>query len=132
MKIEVGKFYRTRDGRKVGPVTDVGGAKRNGHWIATIPEGLPNRSSWWTNGRTHLEYVSQEDIVAEWSDGPVREVVTTRCEIVPGVYGGLVVDLSPAKGYVSVGIGRDARIWTAPELRAAIDVLTQLANVLEQ
>lgn len=127
--MEVGKFYKTRAGLKVGPVTDVGGSNRNGNRIATIPGGLQNRSSWWTNGRTHLEYTSPEDIVGEWVEPnpePVREV--TRLEVNPGRFG--VLDVGPQlNGAVSLAfVGKTH--YDATDIQAAIDVLTKIKGAL--
>ena len=73
MQIEAGKYYRTRDGRKVGPT---------------------------------------------WTDG-------TRKEIVPGVYGNVIV-WNDGSGDVSV-----INMRTATELRAVIATLTEIADALE-
>ena len=51
MKIEEGKYYRTRDGRKVGPMRSA--------WT-------PNGTQWWfkDGDKTKL------DLIAEWTDEP--------------------------------------------------------------
>lgn len=116
MKIEEGKFYRTRDGRKSGPMS------------FTLDDLA------WVNGRhetavfrdTGLADVGKElpsDLVAEWTDGPVRTV--TRKEIVPGDYG--IVNVRIKFG-PEVFIAR--RAASAAELRAAAAVLIELADAL--
>jgi len=61
--IETGKFYRTRDGRKVGPID------HNGFGVYGSPEH-PNH--WYENG---LSFSSNEqlptDLIAEWVDEPL-------------------------------------------------------------
>lgn len=61
MQIEEGKFYRTRDGRKVGPMEVYDG------------DGF----SFCSGGRTYNSYggfysmgISDKDLVSEWSDTP--------------------------------------------------------------
>jgi len=77
MKIEEGKFYKTRDDRKVWPLyykTD------NGHvlWFGDL--------AWWSDcGKINRTRDEQEDIISEWPSGPIQEVTTKT--IVPGNYG---------------------------------------------
>ncbi|MBB2819039.1 UNVERIFIED_ORG: hypothetical protein GGD59_002284 [Rhizobium esperanzae] len=60
--IEAGKFYKTRDGRKVGPVT-VDEFK-----IVSSPEF---RNHWYDNGLSYLDGTqSDTDLIAEWVDEP--------------------------------------------------------------
>lgn len=69
-KIEAGKYYRTRDGRKVGPVAD-----RGRYYCA-------NEMHYNSDGECGLEgrhYPSQDwrdrhDLIAEWVDEPVKAV----------------------------------------------------------
>ncbi|MFK3663982.1 hypothetical protein ACI2JN_01815 [Ochrobactrum teleogrylli] len=66
LTIETGKFYRTRDGRKVGPITC------NGFGVYGSPEH-PNH--WYENG---LSFSGNEqlptDLIAEWVDDPAQKV----------------------------------------------------------
>lgn len=133
MQIEAGKYYRTRDGRKVGPMKVW--PSGDGEWesLETFTDGL-----WKDDGSplySDKEYVDSPTLVAEWTEGPVRtETVTTR-RIVPGVYGivrikngrnGNAVDVwlngSEATGF--------AHWYTADELDAAARTLQQLAEAL--
>ncbi|CDI08795.1 hypothetical protein [Agrobacterium pusense] len=64
LKIEEGKFYKTRDGRKVGPVTYAGGniyAADGKQW---------RRDGYYWNGVGGHE---QNDIIAEWIGDPVAK-----------------------------------------------------------
>ncbi|WP_421565713.1 ribosomal protein L7/L12 [Ochrobactrum sp. EDr1-4] len=61
-KIEAGKYYRTRDGRKVGPVRSEGL-----YW------GAPEvNDSYYDDGRQWRTYESHHDLIAEWVDEPVK------------------------------------------------------------
>lgn len=63
LRIEAGKFYRTRDGRKVGPVVFRGFTLNGRSWEAS---GCHYQKS----GRVYEGQESQLDIVAEWRDDP--------------------------------------------------------------
>jgi hypothetical protein len=113
VKLEVGKYYKTRDGRKVRPMA----ISRSG------VIGVASGECWWMEtGTKHKMRDSDHDIIAEWHDFPVRTV--TRKEIVPGAYGKVRVT---GGMYIHVN-----SMSTAAELRAAIKTLTQIAEALEE
>lgn len=127
VKLEVGKYYRRRDGKKVGPMV----RNTGGDWVDTHPFACPNGYTYKVDGG----YLADDsegswDIIAEWADepaspehvSPVRTV--TRKEIVPGNYGKVRVT---AGMYVHVN-----SMSTAAELRAAIATLTEIADALEE
>lgn len=65
MQLEVGKYYKTRDGRKIGPMVDA----KNGaddHWKSILPcEGY----TYWHDNGSHWFYDERpSDLIAEWSD----------------------------------------------------------------
>jgi hypothetical protein len=63
LTIEAGKFYKTRDGRKVGPVT------HNGYGVYGAP-GFGG-AKWYATGRSYSdEKTLPSDLVAEWVDEP--------------------------------------------------------------
>jgi hypothetical protein len=71
LKIEAGKYYRTRDGRKVGPMY-----KSDGEWVCDnmIDEYIPmwNLKTGVANFTTEgpkSDY-PQYDLIAEWADEP--------------------------------------------------------------
>lgn len=70
LKIEAGSFYKTRDGRKVGPML-----------FEEFGDGEPWHTSdtfrWWSNDGTRRDGSNGEsdDIIAEWIDEPVVEKV---------------------------------------------------------
>lgn len=72
LKIEAGKFYKTRDGRKVGPI--IANWCDNEHWPFRWPEQTmyykPNGFS--CPGSAHL-HRDDDDIIAEWIDEPAAK-----------------------------------------------------------
>jgi hypothetical protein len=67
MKFEVGKFYRTRDGRKVGPMN----RDKYGNWLfAEVDGGGPSSERCFREDGKHEFGEANLDIVAEWTDAP--------------------------------------------------------------
>lgn len=122
MKLEVGKYYRTRVGQKVGPMR----VNDTGYYVDTHPFADEGTRSYKTNGRYLISNnIDSCDIIAEWHDEPVSPVRTvTRKEIVPGTYGKVRVT---GGMYIHVN-----SMSTATELRAAIATLTKIAEALEE
>jgi len=119
MQIEVGKYYRTRDGQKVGPMV----ANTFIDYPFKDGSGL---MSFTTDGHRFCADEHHTDLIAEWTEAPTSHVRTvTRKEIVPGVYGNVIV-WNDGSGDVSV-----MNMRTATELRAAIATLTEIADALE-
>jgi hypothetical protein len=75
LKIEAGKFYRTRDGRKVGPAFIVGRCAvfGNGSNYASAVWADDGRSS----RRDDKLSLKDNDIIAEWIEEPVAKPSTT-------------------------------------------------------
>ncbi len=81
LKIEAGKFYKTRDGRKVGPAfiggsTATFGTKDN--WQSAV---------WVDNGRASPRNDTTElenDIIAEWVDKPVVAIAPAKSKFKVG------------------------------------------------
>lgn len=76
LKIEAGKYYRTRDGRKVGPVTDRGGyyCADEMHYNSGGECGL--------EGRHHpsQDWRDRHDLIAEWVDEPVKAAASVAVQ----------------------------------------------------
>ena len=129
-----GRYGRTRDGRKVGPmVLDLTTRYYPDYPWRCAPNDAPDIGVpfWTARGEYHRDERDHPlDLVAEWvDDGPVRTV--TRQEIVPGTYGRLRVG-GVFGGVVAVGIGARNQylMLDADELDAAARVLAQLAEAL--
>ena len=68
LKIEEGKFYKTRDGRKVGPMDE---------WVSgQFREKIGDGRFWLSGGKGRCA-ATEEDLIAEWIDEPVARASTT-------------------------------------------------------
>jgi hypothetical protein len=150
LRLEVGKFYRTRDGRKIGPMRD-GGAAYSGLFVGpgTViirTDGSPTTHPqiYLLDGTVAMMRAGEENdiLVAEWTESsPVRttERTITETEIVPGIYGRLeIAPYSVDHDGWAIGIttsnGRANSVQTmsAEELRAAAVTLNELADALDR
>lgn len=122
VELEVGKYYKTRDGRKVGPMR-IGQDGYTGHFywdtddwgpVSFNPDGV----------RTYAGYC--ESIISEWTDSPVSTV--TRKEIVPGAYENVIVQ-HEQNGKLAVWV---VRCYDAASIRAAAATLIEIADALEE
>jgi len=133
MKIEAGKYYRTRDGRKVGPVE----FSEYGRPWATAP-GF-DKTHWYTQwsaksdfaGRASIYCEHPDDLIAEWTDEPAEpkpSPFVTRRELVPGVYGKISV-IKDDMDEIHI----ECNEWlTADELDEAAHLFAQLAEYLRE
>lgn len=133
MKLEVGKFYRTRDGQKVGPIK----SRRDkvypfhGRLDDTVSPSFTKDGYYW---RSELE--SPDDLIAEWVDepaasqpaGPVRTI--TRKEIVPGSYKGPVHIYEADNDSVRLSV--PGFHYKLVDLKNIIETLTEIADALEE
>lgn len=129
MKLEAGKFYKTRNGLKFGPAEEVYPFGNSG-WVVPSSTGHPATYDSYGN-RISPCCSNEEDLVSEWHDGPTRTV--TRREIVPGVYGKIFINHSD-NNIVSINVRNDFGCveFNAEELREAAHLFNQLAEVLEE
>lgn len=74
MKIEAGKYYRTRDGQKVGPLTNTA---CDGMVARFAPLGLWFRADGRAEGGQDDEFCPQYDLIAEWRDEPDLTAIKT-------------------------------------------------------
>lgn len=159
MKIEVGKYYKTRDGRKAGPIENrrVGDKEYPFAWYYSDGKGSRIYRSDGTN-----RFNSYDDLVAEWveeapkngvffdgkgglsiraSHSPVKttSVTTIRREIIAGVYGRLHVSRQAGSeprlliGLASAnchGLASVLHGWSLDDLDEAIHTLNQCREAL--
>ena len=129
LKIEEGKYYKTRDGRKVGPAKSEG-RKYLGQDAFEVPG--PHPSVHLADGTYSGRNDTGLDLIAEWTDGPVVTETVTKTRIVPGVYGKVSVgeiDVDHENKFVKVQL--IGSVWiNADELDAAAAVLSALAKGL--
>ena len=77
VKIEAGKFYRTRDGRKVGPMA----RNYSGFYEDSHPWRDPNSRHTFKSDGTYgigQHSTSGDDLVAEWPDEPTAQRDTPK------------------------------------------------------
>lgn len=89
IKLEVGKYYKTRDGRKVGPMGPEEGSEHLGLRAMPTLTDFPDRRMWWNNGRANASRESAEDLIAEWAEPKFKVGDRVRC--VRGYPGGVMV-----------------------------------------
>jgi len=65
LTIETGKFYRTRDGRKVGPMR-----RQAFGWVASKRIIATDQCDWYEGGNFSLYRDREHDLIAEWVDEP--------------------------------------------------------------
>ncbi len=128
LKIEAGKYYKTRDGRKVGPMRELD--RNDTDWPWTDQDGdMPYQRYNDKGNGIGLRMEDCRHIISEWQDetpSPIRTV--TRREIVPGNYGCVEIDVH-AYG-MSVVVDFSTVRHDAGELREAAHLLNQIAEVL--
>ena len=131
MKLEVGKFYKTRDGRKVGPMKN--NWSTSGHFCWCVDVGCCSSVLWDEVGcsGSHCD----NDLIAPWPaepTGPVRTVTRTTREIVPGTYGDVRVGKA-VDDIIMVAFGHCEPMspYSAAELRALAATAVELADALE-
>ena len=73
MKLEEGKYYITRDGRKVGPMDHYHSYKNLHPWAS---DGL----LWSTDGIGYEGCHPEQDIIAEWKDETLKKEPTLSGE----------------------------------------------------
>ena len=66
MQIEQGKFYKTRDGRKVGPIVD----SYNGFWPFRLGEEIWYKDDGHSCRGSSDDIRASDDLIAEWTDEP--------------------------------------------------------------
>lgn len=138
MKIEAGKYYKTRDGRKVGPMRELDREQTDYPWkdqYGDLHGDIPDQR--YSDSGRQIGMPISHDLISEWQDeapSPIRTV--TRREIVPGSYGKVDVRLKyGSDNVVSVRLGTSvhgSELMNAEELREAAHILNQIAEFLEE
>lgn len=129
MEIVEGRTYKSSTGEKIGPMV------WEGRWFY-----VEDKLGCWLRDGSYQDHWTRQhlgDLIAEWTDGPVRTV--TRREVVAGSYGhvrvGRVVNIPDCTNpdippTVVVSLAMDDAEYSAGELRAAAAVLLELAGAL--
>ena len=74
MQLEVGKYYKTRDGRKVGPMIDLDNGC-NDPWKAYLPG---EEVTYWRDSGSHWGDIRPSDLIAEWTDEPAPGTLSSE------------------------------------------------------
>lgn len=136
METRYGRFYRTRDGRKVGPI------KKSPYGVGWLTADGFEGDQWYSSlhkkegveGKCYYGKEDPLDLVEEWDDKPANRFYgEQRVEIKPGEYGeisfyGFSRGLSGAM-FAEVSV---PDLLTADELREAAHLFVQLAEALER
>lgn len=126
LKLEVGKYYKTRDGRKVGPMKN--SYHTAGYYCWHTISGNCNSNLWNEDGCSGS--ACEADLISEWPvapTGPVRTV--TKREIVYGVHGDIeVVEDDTHQGGIGIYINAT---MNAARIRAAANSMLAVADALE-
>lgn len=65
LTIQAGRYYKTRDGRKVGPMRD---DWNDGEWPFHVTSGILSGNLWDASGKNYLGLEPHTDLIAEWVD----------------------------------------------------------------
>ena len=79
--IETGKYYRTRDGRRVGPAFDCGGYFDVDGWDYSA-----SGKCGWCGQDNEEDYRRQHDLIAEWVDEPAWNTTGFTIPVEDGWY----------------------------------------------
>lgn len=122
MKIEAGKYYKTRDGRKVGPMRELDRKNTDYPWTDQYGD-MPDQR--YSDSGKEIGMGSDYYLISEWQDEPSPIRTVTRREIVAGNYGAVAITKS---NNVMIPAGE----YTAEELREAAHLLNQIAEILQE
>ena len=75
LQIEAGKYYRTRDGRKVGPMLEWRADVKRPFEVDSAAYGTDLFTSFWTREGASDEG-TQADLIAEWNDDQPAHIIT--------------------------------------------------------
>lgn len=112
MKLEVGKFYRTRDSRKAGPMVKGPGSQRE--WLKD-----PKSCACYFMDGTISPLFMGSDLIAEWQDEPEVEddgFITfhaTRANILDTAKQAVTQDRQATHGKPEDTFGALAKVWSA-------------------
>lgn len=127
MIVQEGRTYLEVNGSKVGPMK--GGSFK---WVDGKGQG--GDAEWSNDGKVWCAGPEgYGDLIAEWTEGPVRTVTRTVTEttITPGTYARITVNDEGKAGMVGLWLN-SGHYFSPSDLRAAAAVLLELAGALEE
>ncbi|WP_367354224.1 hypothetical protein [Agrobacterium pusense] len=118
LKIEAGKFYKTRDGRKVGPMVEDKWHDRRYGWTVAHEFNAEYGKAWRGDGTFHPDVDTKHgaDLIAEWIDEPVA---ASNDNAKPKFKVGDRVEITANDNYRVNFVGSFGTIKTAPTNAAA-------------
>jgi hypothetical protein len=126
LRIQTGKFYKTHDGRKVGPMFSYSSSK--GWWAIAYGDA----NIWLADGKhkpdcTQGSYMSEAgDLIAEWVDTPVtqpvRDITAATVDAINDEYGPVVREVPVAAQQARFKVGDRVVAKTVPE--AGVGIIT--------
>lgn len=106
LKIEAGKFYKTRDGRKVGPIVVDSQHDRRYGWTVAHEFNAEYGKAWRGDGTFHPDVGTTHgaDIIAEWIDEPFATQPKPSNDNAQPKFkvGDLVIDTESSEGYTAI------------------------------
>lgn len=132
METRYGRFYKTRDGRKVGPI------KKSPYGVGWLTADGFEGDQWYSSlhkkegveGRCYYGKEDPLDLVEEWDDKPANRFYSEQRVEIKGnqIYGPVYLEKIENRCAVLV----IDRILDADELREAAHLFNQLAEALER
>lgn len=96
LTIQAGRYYKTRDGRKVGPMVD----DYSFDCVAFIEKSGDGRG--WSKFGVGLGLAVGDDLIAEWQE-PVSDITAATVDAINDEYGPVVLELPACKPKFKVG-----------------------------
>ncbi|QND53448.1 hypothetical protein HB779_17305 [Phyllobacterium sp. 628] len=123
MKIEEGKFYYSRDGRKVGPMRRIMQRGLKFPWSGQLSDG--SKATYNEDGEIYKGAISSVDIVKEWinpdSDTNFHEITKAQPAVISSpMYGSLAGILQAAHDQAATGKGHGRHADEKPFLEQPI------------
>ncbi len=121
LKIEAGKFYMTRDGRKVGPMIEDKWHDRDYGWTVEHEFNAEYGKAWRADGTFHVVRGKEHsaDLIAEWVDDPVAKAKPSNDNAELNFKVGDRVEITANDNYRVSFVGSFGMIKTAPTNAAA-------------
>lgn len=119
LRIEAGKFYKTRDGRKVGPMQIAYGRGSEWAWELGSTNELDGIGAAWRADGTFAippKETHPADLIAEWTDEPVAKFKVGDRVARPGFLDGTIVSIDGANARIDYGAHWGIWIWSLNEI----------------
>lgn len=132
MQLELGKFYKDRDGNKVGPIL-AGEQYKEGPWRFKCGSDYFGNKGDSYNRMWKSDYAPF--LIEEWRDetkSPIQEEVVTKRKLVPGVYGRLKIENQTGNIMRMSFCGKSGETYGAVVHELSIEELEEASHILAQ